>query len=189
MMLTSTHYDPRTSTALPPGSGSGIARPQRLARLRRLGLTLVAVLAIASAAGIGAEGAFATTQNLQDKGGNCSYLPGSNVTVSSGRWTWSAPTATKIYRWTRLVDVNGNAQTGWSPPSSGWAYPGYPVTFGKASIDRSGQGKSSRIQSYYAFYVNDRFNGDAYVTTTWYTTLVYVNPGWSSGTSTSSCFL
>jgi hypothetical protein len=176
-MQFSRHSEHRNSTADRPRTGGGI---------RRFGVIGLIALLLTLAGQFAAENASAATYSTAG-GGSCSYS-GNSVTIRSGNTQFSAQTTTLVKRWVRLVDVKGYAQTGWTYVGYKWASPGYPASFGRVAISRTGLNIRSGIQSEFAFYVNGTLRNILFETTTWYSTSVYLNGlGYSPGPSSSSC--
>lgn len=161
-----------TSTAVDQQSGRHLRRPRRLGMVRRFGLVALSALALAAGAGIGAENAVSATSNMTTGGGTCVYNQYGEVVIKTGTFQFSAQTKTLVKEWVRLVDVNGNPQTGWYYMGSAWAAPGSPASFGISYVKRSAWNTASRIQAYFAFEVSGVLQNDAFITTTWYNKMV-----------------
>ena len=174
-MLTSTHYRRR------------LPRRQVLELVRRFGLVTLSALAIAAGAGVLVGNASATTYSTAG-GGTCRAY-GTSVTVATGPAQFSAQRTTLVKKWVRLVDYfSGNTQTDWSYVGYAWASAGYPASFGRDALSEGNPNTRSRIQAYYAFYINGVFVNDLVVTTTSYVGSVYFSGlGWQTSGLQAAC--
>lgn len=187
-MLTATRYTRRTISPLEsPYSGSHLPRPRRQGLVRRFGLVALSALAIAAGAGVVVESASATAYSTAG-GGTCRAY-GSTVTVATGPAQFSAQRTTLVKKWVRLVDYfSGYTQTDWSYAGYAWSSPGYPASFGPAALSEANPNTRSRIQAYYAFYINGVLVNDLVVRTTSYMGSVYFSGlGWQPSGLQAAC--
>jgi hypothetical protein len=156
------------------------------------GLIVASLLMLSATATVAPENALAATTYTTAGGGSC-YYQGTTMTIKTGTAQFPMSTTTLVKKWVRLVDVNGNGQTGWFYVGSAWASPGSPANFGPSGISRGQWNAYSRIQSDYQFYVGGAYRSDLNVTTTAYTKWVLLNvfgggTSWQQSASGNSCF-
>jgi hypothetical protein len=151
---------------------------------------VASVLMLALTAGAAPTNASAATYSYNITGGQCVF-GGTQMAISTGSFRFYGGQAPiHIYRWTRLVDVNGNAQTNWGASNaSAWVYPGGSKVFGASTIYRGIWRLSSRIQDYYALYnVNGALLNTALVTTVSYANFVNFGGSLQGQGTTTACY-